>query len=197
MSLDRLTLLRTVAARWLHPWFLLATLTFAVGAAIGAGTMALASPEAVADAAAAFGNPNLLPDRLTTWTIFTNNVVALAVVAAGAVSFGAAAALALLFNGILLGAVVILASGETGLLVLFVFIIPHGVFELPALFLVGGVTYRLTWQLVSYLRGSGDPPTRQDVGEAAALVAAAVALLAVAAFVEANLTPAIGRAVAG
>lgn len=195
---DRSTLRpRAIASRWLHPWFFLATLTFLVGAAVGAGAMTLASPDALASAAATFGNPDIFPDRLTTWTIFSNNVVALGVVAAGTVSFGAAAAFALLFNGLLLGAIVVLVSSETGPLVLLALILPHGVLELPALFLVGGVAYRVSRRLVAYLRGNEGPPTDRELGEAAALIAVAVLLLAVAAFIEANVTPKIGQAVAG
>lgn len=189
--------LRSRAARWLHPWFLLATATFLVGGVGGVGAMALASPDALSTAAEAFGG-DVFPDRLTTWTIFSNNVVALGVVASGTVSFGAAAAFALLFNGLLLGAIVAAATAETSLLVVTALILPHGVLELPALFLVGGVAYRVTWRLVSYLRGADDrPPTHRELGEAAALVVVAVLLLAVAAFIEANVTPAVGRAVAG
>lgn len=189
---------RAVAGRWLHPWFLAATATFVVGAVAGGVAMAAASPDSLATAAEAFGNPDLFPDRLTTWTIFSNNLLALLVVAAGGVSFGAATAFALLFNGLLLGAIVAIALGDTGLVVLAALILPHGVFELPALFLVGGVAYRLTWRLVAYLRGIDDhPATRRELGEAVVLLVVAVALLVVAAFVEANVTPGIGRAVAG
>lgn len=52
-------------------------------------------------------------------------------------------------------------------------------------------------RLVAYLRGNEGPPTDRELGEAAALIAVAVLLLAVAAFIEANVTPKIGQAVAG
>lgn len=192
------TRLWAVARRWLHPWFFLAALTFLVGVVVGTATMAGTSPDALADAAETFGDPDLYPDRLTTWTIFANNLVALGVVAAGAVSFGSVAAFALLFNGLLLGAIVVIATARTSLAVVLALILPHGVLELPALFLVGGVAYRLTWRLVSYLRRVDDhPPSRRELGEAVAVFVVAVVLLAGAAWIEASVTPAIGRAVAG
>lgn len=187
--------LRERLLRWTYPYTPLATVTFLLGALAGGVAVAVTPTESLAAAAESFGNTNPFPDRLTTWTIFQNNVIVLGVLAVGAVTFGAATAFALLLNGFLLGALVV-ATGDPWVTLLL--IVPHGVFELGAFFLVGGVAYRTTWRLVSYLRGVDDAPiTRQELGEAAAIIAVGVVVLALAAWVEANLTLRIARAITG
>lgn len=187
-----------VLARWLYPYFPLAAATFLAGGAAGAGAMAVTPPGALAEASGAFGSPDLFPDTITTWTVFSNNVVALVFVAAGAVSFGLAAFAGLLFNGLVVGILVAASAAEGSLPVALALILPHGVIELPAFFLVGGATYRVTWRLVSYLRGADDTPiTRREAAEAAALAFLAVLALLVAAWIEATLTVEVARALVG
>lgn len=187
-----------VLSRWLYPYALLAAVTFLVGAIAGAGAMATTSPETLVGATETFGNPDLFPERLTTWTIFKNNVVALAVITVGVVSFGLPAFVGLFFNGLIAGVIVYVSASQGRLLTTFALILPHGVVELSAFFVVGGVTYRVTWRLVSYLRGVDEQPiTRREAIEAVALVLVSVLAIAVAAWIEATLTVDIARAVVG
>lgn len=189
---------KAILVRWLFPYFLLAALTFLVGAAVGAGAVAMVTPEALGDVAETFGTPDLFPDRLTTWTIFTNNVVAMGLIALGVVSFGLATALGLFFNGLLAGAVVFAGAADGSLVEVLALVLPHGILELGAIFVVGGIAYRVTWRLVSYLRGLDDHPiSRGEVIEATLLTLVAVVVLAVAAWIEATLTTEIARAIVG
>jgi len=186
--------LRGALRRWLYPHVGLAAATFLAGAVAGGGTMAVTSPQALADAADAFRGPALYPESITVWSIFSNNVVALAVVAGGALSFGLTSAVGLFFNGLLLGTVVSLGLADGELLRVLALVLPHGVLELSAFFLVGGVAYRVTWRLVLYLRGAAERPiTRQEAIEAAGLCAGALLAIAVAAWIEAELTVDIAR----
>lgn len=189
---------RAAVRRWLYPYAALAAVTFLLGAVVGAAAMAATDPAALEGAADAYGDADVFPEELTTWTVFRNNVVALGAVAAGAVSFGLAAAAALFFNGLLLGAVVYAGALEGGLAWTLALVVPHGVLELAAFFVVGGVAYRVTWRLVSYLRGTAATAlTRREATEALALSAVAVCAIAVAAYIEANLTLPVARAVVG
>lgn len=187
-----------VLRRWLYPYFLYAAATFLAGAVAGAGAMAATSPAALVAAADAVGGPALFPERVTTWTVFSNNVMALAVLAAGVVTFGLTAFVGLFFNGLLLGTVVYLGAAEPGVVATLALILPHGGLELGAFFVVGAIAYRVAWRLVVYLRGAGDEPlTREELGEAVVLGLAAVVAIAVAAWIEANLTVEIARLVTG
>lgn len=188
--------LRARFLRWTYPYALVAASTFLLGAVVGAIAVAVTPQAALADLAESFRNTNPFPDRLTTWTIFRNNVVVLGIVAVGTVTFAATTLLTLLFNGFLLGAVA--AAGGDRPLVLLALIAPHGVFELGAFFIVGGVAYRTTWRLVSYLRGVDETTiTRQEVVDVAALVVVGVLLTALAAWVEATLTERVARLLVG
>ncbi len=182
---------------WLYPYALLAMATFLAGAVAGGSAMSVTSPQALADAADTFRTPPLYPDTLTAWRIFSNNVVALAVVAGGVVSFGLLTLVGLFLNGLLLGTVAYAGLANGDLLPMLALVLPHGVVELPAFFLVGAVAYRVTWKLVSYLRGATTRPiTRREALEAAALCVAAVGAIAVAAWIEAELTVDVARLVA-
>jgi stage II sporulation protein M len=187
---------RRIAARWLG-WPLLAALgTFATGAAVGAGLTAATAPAALANAAAAFDAESPFPDRLTTLTVLRHNLLALGVAATGVLTFGVMTAFLLFVNGLLLGAVLVAAEADS--LVLAAALVPHGVLELPAFWLVGAVAFRIVARLVDYLRGAVDRfLPREEVAEAVLLFGLAVLLLAVAAWVEATLTPRIVAAVAG
>lgn len=187
---------RRIAARWLGRPLLAALATFLAGAVVGAALMAATAPQALADAATALGAEPPYPDRLTTWTVLRNNLLALGVTATGALTFGLTTAFSLFFNGLLLGAVVVAADAPP--LPLAAALVPHGVLELPAFWLVAAVAFRIAARLVGYLRGTVDRAlTRSELAEAAALVGIAVCLLAVAAWVEATLTPRIVAAATG
>jgi len=182
-------------ARWTYPYAPVAAATFLLGALLGGVAVALTPPDALQGLAASSLGTDPFPDRITTWTVFRNNVVVLGIVALGAGTFAATTVFALLFNGFLLGAV---AAGSGDLLVTLALVLPHGVFELGAFFLVAGAAYRVTWRLVAYLRGVDDRPlTRPEAVEAVAILLVGVAVLALAAWIEATLTLPIARALTG
>lgn len=188
----------TALRRWLYPYAVLAMATFLAGAIVGGSAMAVTSPRALAGAADTLQTPPLYPDTLTVWAIFSNNVVALAVIAGGVVSFGLVTLVGLFFNGLLIGTVAYVGLANGDLLRVLALVLPHGVVELPAFFLVGGVAYRVTWRLVSYLRGATERPiTPQEAIEAAGLCGVAVIAIAVAAWIEAELTVDIARLLVG
>lgn len=196
MPSDARFVLHRIAAHWFG-WPLLAALgTFALGAAVGAALTATTPPQALVDAAAAFDAESPFPDRLTALTIFRHNLLALGTTAAGVLTFGFTTALSLFFNGLLIGVVVVAAGVEP--VVLAAALVPHGVFELPAFWLVGAVAFRIVARLVGYLRGTVDRVlARRELAEAAVLLGIAVLLLAVAAWIEATLTPRIVAAATG
>ena len=182
--------------RWFGGYFLAAFLVFALGAALGAGAIAVTDLRGLQDVTE--GLEPIFPERITFGFIAVNNLRVLAVLLAGFVSLGLISAAVLLFNGLLVGVVVGGAAAQGRLLEAVALIAPHGVLELGAFFLVAGMTFRVTRRLVDYLRGIDDAAiTRQELFEIAVLLVVAAVAIVVAAWIEVNLTRSIARAVLG
>lgn len=187
--------LRCRALRWTGSYVPVAVATFLVKALLGAVAVALTPPDVLRGLASSSLEADPFPDHITTWTVFRNNVVVLGIVALGASMFAATTAFALLLNGLLLGPVL---AGSEDLAVTLALTLTHGVFEFGAFFLVVGVSYRVTRRLIAHLRGVDDRPlTRREAGEAVALLLIGVAVVALAAWIEATLTLPIARALTG
>lgn len=139
----------------------------------------------------------LLPSRITVGTILLNNLVAMAVTALGIVTLGLVAALSVAVNGFFLGLVFGLAAPVLSPATALALVLPHGVIELTAFFLVAAISFRVTHRLARYLAGYDERIlTRQELFEIAVLLVAAAGLIAVAAVIEVHVTPAVGDLVA-
>lgn len=175
--------------RWFGWYFALAAGLFALGAL---GGYAVADPELVA-AVAGPGGESMVPAEFTVWTIFLNNLLAISVTALGVVTLGLVAAFSVTFNGFFLGLVVGLATTVLPATTVLALVLPHGVIELTAFFMVAGMSFRVTHRLARYLAGNDETVlTRQELFEMAVLFAVAVVMIAVAAWIEVHVTPAVG-----
>jgi stage II sporulation protein M len=182
--------------RWFGRYFLVALTLFTSGAVLGVAVIATTDLGGLADVLEGMEAP--FPDRITFWVIVTNNLRVLAIIALGLISFGVVSGVVLLFNGLVVGFVVGGAATQGRLLETFALIVPHGVFELGAFFLVGGLTFRVTHRLLNYLRGVDETAiTGQELFELAVLLAVAAVGIVVAAWIEARLTVAIAEALLG
>lgn len=129
------------------------------------------------------------PDQLTTLSLTVNNIIAMLVMALGAVSLGTMTVLSLVLNGLLIGAVVGIALKQVSAVAVAALIVPHGIIEIPALLIGAAVGLRFGWLTVQYIRGRTDTlVTGRDLREAGWLLATAAVLIVVAAYIEANLT---------
>jgi stage II sporulation protein M len=133
-----------------------------------------------------------------TWILFQNNVGAVLAMIAGGVVFGLLPAFGALQTGALLGIVAGLGASLSPVAatprMLVLSILPHAVFELPAVWLATawGMKLGLSW-LAPSAEGRRALVFRTAVLEAAQVFALAVVLLFVAALVEANVTLALVR----
>ena len=110
----------------------------------------------------------------------------------GAITLGLFTALIMLFNGILVGNIAVSIAGLAGVAFIIVGLVPHGIFELSALFVASGVGFRLVHRFGQRLMGHRDAiVTRAYLRRTAILVLFAWLLLVIAAFVEAYLTHAL------
>lgn len=181
------------------PYTLAAFVLFAAGAAAGAG-MAAADPsfERVVlgggmldtiEAGRMWTHSIVGVKPLASSAIMTNNIsVSLAAFAGGIVA-GAGTIYMMLFNGLLMG-VIAVACQRAGLsLSLWSFVAPHGVLELPAIFIAGGAGLILARALVA----PGPLPRREALTESGALavrlVLGVIPLLIVAGTIEGFISP--------
>ena len=122
--------------------------------------------------------------------IFANNLRACIFLFLGGASFGVFTLVVLGLNGALIGAIVQMRIPEKGALWVAAALIPHGIFEIPAILISSGMGLVLAEELWLELKGSG------DAGRAAGTIGAqfvtvVIPLLAVAALIEAFITPQI------
>jgi stage II sporulation protein M len=130
------------------------------------------------------------PPPLLAFKIFLNNLGSCLLLFLGGVTLGAFTLLILTVNGLLIGAVVEFVRQQQGTIFVVAALVPHGIFEIPAFILAGALGLLLGQELVSEWYREGD--AAQAAGELARpFVRIVVPLLAIAAIVEAFITPAI------
>lgn len=175
--------------RWL-PYWLLAAGVFGVGVVLG-GAIGSERETAVVVPVREPGAP--IPS-VTAGGLFVHNARVAATMVVGGLLGGIPTLYLLLFNGFVVGSVAIDAAGTLGPLAVLALFAPHGVFELPAVWLAAAVPAR--WLHVVWAVASGrdrrTPVPRVLLRTVVALVAVVV-LLAVAAVVEATVTVELAR----
>nr|WP_303647586.1 stage II sporulation protein M [Haloarchaeobius amylolyticus] len=128
--------------------------------------------------------------------LFVHNATIALAMAAGGLLFGLPVVGLLSFNGFVLGSVTAGIVDARGLVETVALLAPHGVVELSALWLAGAVGLR--WTHVVWRTARGDRHETGLVtlaGESVGWVVLVLALLAVAAVVEASVTPWVARVV--
>lgn len=187
-SADSASVLVTEQWAVLRPYVIGAFSLFVAGIAVGVGMVA-----ANVDLFAALGLQNLedvIPADFTVWTILANNTRAFLLMIVGAITAGLLTVFGLLVNGILVGYVTAPVALSRGIDHVLVLLLPHGIFELPALFVAAGVGFRLVHMGVDRIRGKRDHlVTRQEGLGLVAVIAIAWVALALAAMIEVYVTP--------
>lgn len=126
------------------------------------------------------------------WFLVVNNTRAFFVSILGVLTLGLLTAWIILFNGIIVGNVSAAVAETVGLDYILVGLLPHGIFELPALFVAAGVGFRLLYRFGQRVLGSRDAVlTKPYLYRTTLLVLVGWLLLVVAAFVEAFVTSAL------
>ncbi len=134
----------------------------------------------------------MLPERFTVWTILVNNTRAFVTLILGALTLGLVTLLGAFVNGLLVGVVATPAAAQEGVGPILTLLVPHGIVELPALFVAAGVGLRLVH--LGGRRVFGDRRqflTRGELLRVGLLVGVGWLMLAVAAVLEVHLTPAL------
>ncbi|MCP1662425.1 MAG: stage II sporulation protein M [Methanocalculus sp. MSAO_Arc1] len=122
--------------------------------------------------------------------LFINNLQASAIIFLGGVTFGIVTVFVLATNGLVVGAVSKIAGGELGGLYILAALAPHGIFELPALFIAGGLGFLLAGAVQRELYEGGDAAA-EAARYSLIFCKTVIPLLVIAAFMEAFITPAV------
>lgn len=169
-----------------RPYVGVAVLLFAVGLVVGAalvGRFDLFAWLGLGDFR------DIVPGELTVAALWLNNARALLVMVLGVLTGGLLTAIGLVFNGVVLGYVGLPIAEQLGVGFVLVGVLPHGIVELPALFLGAAVAFRIVTNAVRRLAGRRDVVLgRAGWLRAGLLVAVALGLLAVAAVLEVHVT---------
>ena len=79
---------------------------------------------------------------------------------------------------------------STGGLRVFAYVLPHGIFEIPAIIIAGTAGFKIPYEIIRYLAGNKETIlTKEDIKEYMTLALISIILIAVAAWIEAYITP--------
>jgi len=127
--------------------------------------------------------------------IFANNLEACILLFLGGASLGILTIFIMSLNGIVIGAIMELVSRDHTPLFVAAAILPHGIFEIPAFILAGALGILLAQSLIAEWYGRED--TASDARRFGRLfILYVLPLVAIAAYVEAFITPVVIHLVA-
>ncbi|MFP9192274.1 stage II sporulation protein M [Natrialbaceae archaeon A-CW1-1] len=139
-------------------------------------------------------DPDTFEFDLTAEFFILNNTPPFLFSILGAVTLGLFTLVVMVFNGILIGNIGVGAGAEMGFDLMFVLLVPHGIFELTALFIAAGVGFRLVHRFAQRLRGTRKSfLTKAYIYRTLLFVFFGWLLLVLAAFVEAYVTIALAE----
>ncbi|AIY89143.1 hypothetical protein GACE_0086 [Geoglobus acetivorans] len=73
-------------------------------------------------------------------------------------------------------------------------VIPHAIFEIPAIIIAGAAGFKIPYEIIRYLAGRKEQIlTKEDIKEYLTLALISIILIVIAAFVEAYVTPRIAE----
>lgn len=171
---------RTFGRPWVRALLLASAITYLLGWGLGLAMTQLALPPQRAEN----GNPAALQ-------ILAHNLRAASPLVAGIVTFGLSTLIALFLNGFVAGYLTGAAVHSMDWVHVALRIVPHGVLEVPATLVLAAAGFgSLPW-LRARLTGASLPEGHWT--DVLVLLVAGIALLSVAAVVEATVTPGVSR----
>ncbi len=127
--------------------------------------------------------------------LFANNFETCILLFLGGASFGILTVFIMSLNGVVIGSIMEIIFHDHSLAFVAAAILPHGIFEIPAFIIAGALGILLGQSLIAEWYGRAD--TAIDAGQYACLfVTYVLPLVAIAAFVEAFITPVVIHLVA-
>ena len=120
--------------------------------------------------------------------IFTNNLQACILLFLGGATLGVLTLFIIASNGIIIGGIMELVREQKGPLFVLAAILPHGIFEIPSFIISASLGFILGAAMLAEWRGEGDA-AETAMAHARTFLFVVVPLVAIAAFIEAFITP--------
>jgi stage II sporulation protein M len=122
--------------------------------------------------------------------IFANNLQACILLFLGGVTLGILTLFIIASNGVIIGGIMELVREERGLLFVVAAILPHGIFEIPSFIISASLGFIVGSSVLAEWHGEGDAGETARA-HARTFLLVVVPLAAIAAFIEAFITPQI------
>ena len=127
--------------------------------------------------------------------LFFNNLEACILLFLGGASFGILTIFIMSLNGILIGAIMEIVHKDHSVTFIAAAILPHGIFEIPAFIISGALGILLAQSLINEWYNGADTAENAKIF-ARTFIVYVIPLVAIAAFIEAFITPLIIHLVA-
>ncbi|WP_394697692.1 stage II sporulation protein M [uncultured Methanomethylovorans sp.] len=133
-------------------------------------------------------------DHLTTIILIQRNGLVLLYLLFGSLFLGSITVLNLFTNGMIFGAATASAFQYYSITKALALIIPHAIFELPAIWIAGAAGFKIPCELIRYITNKKEYfLNRNEIKDFLLLTGTAFALVIIAAFIEVNVTQKIAE----
>ncbi len=172
-----------------NPIILLSTATFFLGVLIGLyGYLTLTRVEYLEPCCEHSGDLDLV-------SVLSNNILLITQLIIGSATFGVFTFNLLIRNGAIFGILFANSTESSSIVNVLVLVLPHGIFEIPAIIIAGAAGFKIPYEILRYLLGRKEQVlTRKDIKEYLTLAAVSIVLIIIAAWIEANITLKIAKA---
>ena len=127
--------------------------------------------------------------------ILLNNLSAILRILLGSFTFGMFTVIGIILNGFNIGSLITHANYLENIWTYIITILPHGIFEIPAIIIAGAAGFKIPYEIIRYLAGKKEQIlTKEDVKEYLTLALILIILIVIAAWIEANVTLRIAQA---
>ncbi len=127
--------------------------------------------------------------------ILNNNIFLIIQLITGSAVLGISTFGLLAYNGVVFGIILANSIENTSMVNVLALILPHGIFEIPAIIIAGAAGFKIPYEIIRYLLGEkGQPLTKEDIKEYLTLALISIILIVIAAWVEANITLKMAKA---
>ena len=139
---------------------------------------------------------NNIGDDLSFLSILKNNLLVTMLLLSGTLLLGSTTLVNLMNSGITVARLIILANACNLSLHKFLLLtLPHGIFEIPAIIIAGAAGFKIPYEIIRYLAGKKEKIlTKEDIKEYLTLALISIILIVIAAWIEANVTLGIAKA---
>jgi Uncharacterized membrane protein len=131
----------------------------------------------------------LILQNSSFFCILENNGKVIIFLITGLFSLGFSTFISLIYNGLFLGAMLVEYIKAVSFTKILLLIVPHAIFELPALWTAGAAGFKIPYDFLKYLKGENNYfLKRKEVIDFVILVCLSICLIFIAAFIESYIT---------